>query len=121
MKRCFLVGLGWLTITTELFADAPAADPMGSSALTQVMFLAAFAVIFYFIFIRPQSKRAKEHRSMLTALQKGDEVVTSGGLLGKITKVTEDFFMLSIAEGTEVVIQKQAIAGSLPKGTLKNI
>ncbi len=81
----------------------------------------AFAAIFYFIVWRPQSKRSKEHRELVGSLAKGDEVVTNGGLLGKITKVDEQYLVLEIAPNTEIKMQKQAIAAALPKGTLKQI
>lgn len=117
----------WAAISLILFpavvvaADASVVDSMGSGALSQGLMLAAFAFIFYFLILRPQSKRAKQHKSLVLGLQKGDEVITAGGLLGRISRVTDDFFLVIISEGTEVVVQKQAIAGSLPKGTLKNI
>ncbi len=83
--------------------------------------LALFFVVFYFFVLRPQSKRAKEHRAMLGALSKGDEVVTSGGMLGKVTDIGEAF--ISVEVGTNVVIkfQRQAITAVLPKGTLKAV
>ncbi|MDR0564707.1 MAG: preprotein translocase subunit YajC [Azoarcus sp.] len=81
-----------------------------------------FIVVLYFLMIRPQTKRAKEHKTMLDALSKGDEVVTGGGILGKIVEVGEDnFVQIEIAANTTVAIQKQSIATVLPKGTLKNI
>ena len=78
-------------------------------------------VVLYFLMIRPQMKRAKEHKSMLDALSKGDEVVTSGGIVGKVTKVGENYVSVEIAEGTEVVVQKPSIGLVLPKGTLKSL
>lgn len=94
---------------------------IGSGALSQILLLGAFAVIFYFLILRPQSKRAKQQRDLITNLEKGDEVVTAGGILGKIHRIADNFLVLMVAEGVEIVIQKQAIAGSLPKGTIKNI
>jgi preprotein translocase subunit YajC len=112
-------------IAPQAFADAAvgaAAANMGSGgAMTQGIMLAAFAVIFYFLFIRPQSKRAKEHQRLVTDLQKGDEVVTTGGLLGKITRLSDNFFVMTIAEGVEVPVQRNAIAMSVPKGTIKSL
>lgn len=78
-------------------------------------------VLFFFMIIRPQMKQAKEHRNMVAALQKGDEVVTSGGIVGKITKVTDAFVTVEIAAETEIVVQKHAIQSALPKGTIKSI
>ena len=126
VKFMSLIGgiVGSFAIITEVFAEAAAQqapETMGSNALSQGLMLAAFAAIFYFLILRPQSKRAKEHRTLVTSLQKGDEVLTTGGLLGKVTKVTDDFLMVSIADGIEVAVQKQAIAAVLPKGTMKSI
>ena len=78
-------------------------------------------VVLYFLMIRPQMKRAKEHKAMIEALQKGDEVVTSGGILGRISKVDAQYATVSIAENTEIVIQRHSIQVVLPKGTLKTI
>lgn len=78
-------------------------------------------VMMYFMIIRPQSKRAKEHRAMLEALSKGDEVVTTGGLLGKVTEIGENFVQIQVAEGTEVKVQKQAVGAVMPKGTMKSL
>ena len=76
-------------------------------------------VVLYFLMIRPQMKRQKEQKSMMEALAKGDEVVTAGGILGKITKVTDAYVTVEIANGTEIVVQKAAVATLLPKGTIK--
>lgn len=114
-----LIGIG-IGLSTEAWAQAPQ-ESMGSSMLAQGLMLAAFAFIFYFLILRPQSKRAQEHRNLISNLQKGDEVITSGGILGKISKINEDFLVVSIADGTEVNFQKQAIVGVLPKGTLKSL
>ncbi len=81
----------------------------------------ALLVGLYFLMIRPQSKRAKEHRDLVTKLGKGDEVITSGGILGKITNISDDFISLVIAEGIEVKVQRNAISTVLPKGTLKAV
>jgi preprotein translocase subunit YajC len=77
-------------------------------------------VIFYFLLIRPQQKRAKEHKAMVEAINKGDEVVTNGGLLGKITKVGDNFVTLDVAEGTSVKVQRGSVAALMPKGTAKD-
>lgn len=77
-----------------------------------------FAVM-YFLMIRPQQKRAKEQKAMIDALTKGDEVVTAGGILGKVSKVTDAYVTLEVANGTEIVVQKPSITILLPKGTLK--
>jgi preprotein translocase subunit YajC len=78
-------------------------------------------VVLYFLMIRPQMKRQKEQKSMMDALAKGDEVVTAGGILGKVTKVTDGYVTLEIANGTEIIVQKSAISTLLPKGTIKSL
>jgi len=78
-------------------------------------------VMMYFLMIRPQSKRAKEHRQLLTKLAKGDEVLTQAGMLGRIERDAGNFFILALAEGVEVPVQKQSVVQLLPKGTLKSI
>ena len=85
-----------------------------------LLILAMFAVL-YFLMIRPQMKRAKEHKTMVDALQKGDEVVTSGGILGRISKIDTQYATVSIAENVEIQLQRQAIQVVLPKGTIKTI
>ncbi|WP_115228212.1 preprotein translocase subunit YajC [Iodobacter fluviatilis] len=77
-------------------------------------------VLFYFMLIRPQQKRAKEQQAMLAALAKGDEVVTSGGMVGRITKVNEQYVTLELADGVEILFQRSAVAARLEKGTIKN-
>jgi len=77
--------------------------------------------IFYFLLIRPQQKKAKEHKNMVGALGKGDEIITNGGLLAKITDVDENFLTCQIADKVEVKIQRHAVASVLPKGTIKNL
>ena len=100
-------------------APAAAAGPVGTGF--EWVFLVGFLVIFYLMIWRPQAKRAKEHKNLLGGLQKGDEVVTSGGIIGKVTKVTDDFVVVEISDNVELKFQKQAIAATLPKGTLKSI
>ncbi|WP_423682259.1 MULTISPECIES: preprotein translocase subunit YajC [unclassified Undibacterium] len=78
-------------------------------------------VVLYFLMIRPQMKRQKEQKAMMDALAKNDEVVTSGGILGKVTKVSESYVTIEVAEGTEIVVQKVAVTMLLPKGTIKAI
>jgi len=78
-------------------------------------------VLLWFLLIRPQMKRQKEHKQMVEALQKGDEVVAAGGLLGRITRLTEHYVTLEVANGTEIVIQRAAVQMPLPKGTLKSL
>ena len=98
---------------------AQAQDPLG--AIGQFAPLIVIFVLFYFMMLRPQIKRAKETKAMLDALQKGDEVVTAGGTLGKVVKVTENFVGVEIAANTVVNVQRSAIQTLLPKGTIKDI
>ena len=98
-------------------ADAPA----GPSPLANIGMLVVFIAIFYFLLWRPQQKRAKEHRELVAALGKGDEIVTGGGLAGVVTKVTDDYVMVEVSAGNEVIVQRQAVATTLPKGTLKDV
>ncbi|AYF88245.1 MULTISPECIES: preprotein translocase subunit YajC [Pseudomonas] len=100
-------------------APAAAAGPAGTGF--EWVFLIGFLVIFYLMIWRPQAKRAKEHKNLLGSLQKGDEVVTSGGIAGKVTKVTDDFVVIEVSDSVELKFQKAAIAATLPKGTLKAI
>ncbi|BAU58193.1 preprotein translocase subunit YajC [Halorhodospira halochloris] len=86
-----------------------------------IMLLVGMIALFYFLLIRPQSKRAKEHRQMVEDLTKGDEVVTNGGLLGRITQVGENFATVEVANGLQVQIQKHAVANVMPKGTIKEL
>tara|TARA_B100000676_G_scaffold305805_1_gene360752 strand:+ start:2544 stop:2813 length:270 start_codon:yes stop_codon:yes gene_type:complete len=83
------------------------------------LFIIILFAVFYFLLIRPQQKRAKEHRNMVEALAKGDEVVTQGGVLGKIREVGDAFITLEIAEGTEIKVQRSAVGALMPKGTIK--
>ncbi len=104
------------------YADAAApaaAGPAGTGF--EWVFLVGFLVIFYLMIWRPQAKRAKEHKNLLGNLQKGDEVVTSGGIAGKVTKVADDFVVVEVSDNVELKFQKVAIAATLPKGTLKAI
>ena len=94
--------------------------PGGSDLMTFLPMIAIF-VVFYFLLIRPQQKKAKEAKSMLEALQKGDEVVTAGGLLGRIAKLSDQYATLEVAANTEITVQRQAVAQLLPKGTIKSL
>jgi preprotein translocase subunit YajC len=102
-------------------AYAEAAAPVPSTGIVEFLPLIALAVIFYFLVLRPQAKRAKEQKSMIEALQRGDEVVTAGGEVGRINKVYEQYVGVEFAEGIEVTVQKGAIQSVLPKGTIKAI
>jgi preprotein translocase subunit YajC len=102
-------------ISDAMAQAAPAAGP----GLEGLLFPIALIAIFYFLLIRPQAKRAKEHRKLVEALAKGDEVITQGGLLGRVTEVGDSFATVEIAEGTEVRVQKTAVASVMPKGTYR--
>jgi preprotein translocase subunit YajC len=102
-------------------SDALAAAETQSDALMQFLPLVLIFVVFYFLLIRPQTKRAKEHKKMVAGLSKGDEVVTNGGLLGRITEVGENFVQVKVAENVEVKVQRQAVANLMPKGTSKEL
>ncbi len=98
---------------------APAVAPGGLKMMDLGMFVLIF-IVFYFMLIRPQMKRAKEHKKLIEALAKNDEVVTSGGLLGKITRVDESFIAIEIASGVEIKVQRSAVTSVVPKGTYKS-
>ena len=102
-------------------AYAQAAAPAGGSGMESIILLLAMFAIMYFLLIRPQMKRAKEQRAMVEALQKGDEVVAAGGLVGKVTKLSEQYLSLEVAPNTEVVLQRNAVQVVLPKGTIKSV
>jgi preprotein translocase subunit YajC len=101
-------------------AHAQAAGAAQPNPLMQMLPLVLIFVVFYFLLIRPQTKRAKEHRAMVAALAVGDEVVTGGGLLGKVTEVSDQFLTVEIADGVAVKIQRHTVQSVLPKGTLKS-
>jgi preprotein translocase subunit YajC len=105
-------------ISDALAAAPPEAQP---DPLMSFLPLLLIFVVFYFLLIRPQTKRAKEHKKMVEGLAKGDEVVTNGGLFGRITDVGENFVQLRISDNVEVKVQKQAVATLMPKGTGKEL
>ena len=108
--------MDWLI--SSAWAQASGA-PQGNAFL-QLLPLVLIFVVFYFLLIRPQAKRAKEHRAMVSALAVGDEVVTSGGILGRVTETSEQFLTVEIAEGVNVKVQRHTVSSVLPKGTLKS-
>jgi preprotein translocase subunit YajC len=105
---------------SSAFAQAPAGGG-DAGGMMNILFIVLMFVIIYFLMIRPQMKRAKEQRTMTEALQKGDEVITAGGVLGRISKMGEAYVTIEIAPNTEVSVQKAAVQTVLPKGTLKSI
>ena len=110
--------MDWLISTAAAQAQGPAGQP---NALMQFLPLILIFVVFYFLLIRPQTKRAKAHRDMVAALEVGAEVVTNGGILGKVTALSDQFVTVEIADGVNVKLQRHTIAQVLPKGTLKNV
>jgi preprotein translocase subunit YajC len=112
-----------MLISNAYAQAAPASDPSGG--LMGLLPIILMFVVLWFLMIRPQMKKAKEHQKMVGALAKGDEVVTQGGIVGRITKVGENYITVEVAEGkdgaVEVTVQKQAIGALLPKGTLKSL
>jgi preprotein translocase subunit YajC len=101
-------------------AWAQGAPAAGGGFESLILIVLMFAVL-YFLMIRPQMKRAKEHKTMIEALQKGDEVVAAGGVLGRISKISDTYVTLEIADNVEIQVQRPAVQLVLPKGTLKNI
>ena len=120
--RVWLKGL--LTIAASLvgavaYAAAPAPTHSPEQGLLSMLpMLVIFGAVFYFLLIRPQTKRAKEQKEMLSALQLGDEVLTSAGIVGRVTKLRDNYTGILIARDTEIMVQKNAIANVLPKGSL---
>lgn len=111
----------------SLFISNAYAQSAGGGAqgggIEMLVMLGIFGLIFYFMLYRPQAKRVKEHKALVSSLSKGDEVLTQGGMVGKITKVAEDkdFIEIALNDNTNIVIQKSAVAAVLPKGTMKSI
>ena len=103
------------------FAQATGGAPAGDSGLIGFLPIILMFVLLYFLMIRPQMKRAKEHKTMIEALQKGDEVVAAGGMLGRISRISDNYVTLEIADNVEIQVQRPAVQLVLPKGTIKNI
>jgi len=109
-------------ISSAFAQTAPAAAAAGSdlqSSLMSMLPLVLMFVVLYFVMIRPQMKKQKEHRSMIEALAKGDEIATAGGLIGKVAKLGDSYLTLEIATGVEVQVQRSAVVQVLPKGSIK--
>ena len=105
-------------IISSAFAQSPGGGDSGFLGFLPIILMFA---LLYFLMIRPQMKRAKEAKAMIEALQKGDEVVTTGGVVGRISKLGEQYITLEIAPNTEIVVQRSAVQVPLPKGTIKSI
>jgi len=101
-------------------SNAYAQDAAAQGGLMSFLPLIVIFAVFYFMLIRPQMKRSKEHRQLVSQLAKGDEVVTNGGLLGRITEVSESFVTLEVADKVQISVQRQAVASVMPKGTIKS-
>jgi preprotein translocase subunit YajC len=99
----------------------PAATAAQQPGLEGMLFPAAILVFFYFLFIRPQSQKTKEHKAMISALSKGTEVVTNSGILGKVAEVDDNFVKLEVADNTFIQVQRHAIGNIMPKGTYKAV
>ena len=106
-------------LISTAYAQAAAAPASTQDTLMGLMPMILMFVVLYFLMIRPQMKKAKEHKTMVEALQKGDEVVTQGGIAGRIVKVDDNYIKLEVADGVEMTVQKPAVGMILPKGTLK--
>ncbi len=105
---------------SQAFAQtAPAATGSTESSLMSLLPLVLMFVVLYFIMIRPQMKRQKEHKALIEALAKGDEIVTAGGMIGKVAKLGDSYLHVEIANGVEVQVQRTAVVQVLPKGTVK--
>jgi preprotein translocase subunit YajC len=109
---------GATVFISSAFAQTSAGGDMQSSVMSMLPLVLMF-VVLYFVMIRPQMKRQKEHRTMIEALAKGDEVATSGGLLGRVTRMGDAYLGVEIANGVEVQVQRTAVVQVLPKGTIK--
>jgi len=105
---------------TTVYAP-PAGGAGGDAGLINLLFLGGFVLIFYFLLIRPQNKRRKEHQALVTNLSKGNEIVTAGGIVGLITKVEDDFVKVQVGDNVEMRIQKSAVGATLPNGTIKSL
>ena len=106
-------------ISDALAEGGAAAAQQGGDPITALLFPIGLIVLFYFFLIRPQSKRAKEHKSMVEGVSKGDEVVTQGGILGKIVQVNENFVTIEVSKDVTISVQKHSVGALMPKGTIK--
>ena len=115
------VAAGVVTDDGRVVRRAQAPTGGAGGGIESFLLIGAMFAVLYFLMIRPQMKRAKEHKSMVDALQKGDEVITAGGVLGRISKITDQYVGLEVAPNVEMQVQRAAIQAVLPKGTLKNL
>lgn len=106
---------------SDALAQGEAAAASAGDSFMALLPLVLFAVVFYFLLIRPQAKRQKEHQKMVESLTKGDEIVTIGGVAGRIVEIGENFILVEIADGVQVKVRRAAVESVLPKGTLKEL
>jgi preprotein translocase subunit YajC len=106
---------------SDVMAAAPASTSMQSESPFSLLLIVAVFVLFYFMLIRPQNKRLKEQRQLIASIKKGDEIITSGGILAKVLSLDEQYMKVSLAENVEITIQRTAVSTVLPKGTLKSL
>lgn len=112
--------LSLLGISTAHASTAAAAHSAGAEGIMSMLpMLLIFVAAFYFLLIRPQQKRSKEHKSLVSNICVGDEIVTAGGIVGRLTKLRDGFIVIAIANGVEITMQKSSIASVLPKGTMQ--
>jgi len=105
-------------------SDAMAAAPAGvtqADTTTSMLLMGGLFVVFYFFILRPQNKKAKEHRDLIAKIKVGDEILMTGGILGEIKKLNDQFAVVALNEGVEIIVQRNAISAVMPKGTLNNI
>lgn len=105
---------------SDAMADGAAAAPQGGG-LQLIIMMAIFFGIMYFMIIRPQQKRAKEHRELISSISKGDEIIAGGGIIGKVVNLGDNFIEMSVAEGSTIKVQRQAVSAVMPKGTMKSL
>lgn len=104
----------------EATTTAAGTAPQSDSPFSMIMIVAIF-VLFYIMLIRPQSKRAKQHKDLVSNLKKGDEIITAGGILGKVVSIDDQYIKLSVSQGGEIVLQRNSVTTVLPKGTIESI
>ena len=106
---------------SDAMAAASTGAPAQNDGTFSLIMIAAIFVLFYFMLIRPQNKRAKEHRELINNLKKGDEVITSGGMLAKVVNIDEQYVKVNVADGVEITMQRNSVSAVLPKGTMKSL
>lgn len=106
---------------TQTASDAQAATSSSGNLLHMLPMLLLFVAVFYFLLVRPQTKRAKEQKKLLSGINAGDEIMSTGGIVGRVVRLKENYIVMEIAKGVEVTLQKNAIATVLPKGTMDSV